>query len=597
MTIEAIVDDTRAVPRTWAILALRYFHRNLIEFSQTESWDSDSWLQNYADHLPDIPVLAHRGTDELWCRVAATGAWQPATSANASIASAALDSMLRTILSKVVRRVTSERGSIKDWLVPASPTLISNITREMATVLKSHGRTITDLSIQSLTPGKPLPCPAKRILPCANGMLDVVTRKLHPYVHDIFVPSVFPTSYNPAQAPHLNGWVWLANTRDSIRQETDGQMTLLQELMGYAMGFDRSIRGAIAFRGVSGSGKGSTLSLLQKTVGDAFQTFTLRALGTDTEVGRSAIIQKCVGSRIMADLDAVSPATLRSQSLTADIKTLSDFEDVTWRLSRAPETSVVRWQSMMIMATNELVPRWTDTSAAIAERFHTIVFDHGTDARRWETGVGEDSEYRDSLRTDPKHSELFLLWAADGLARVLSKGQFTTTDISEKQRKATKLHVVPIETWINDQIEFTNDSSDFIPTRCILSALWGWLYDHEVSFAKVKTALQAVPRMLIESGAHRQKDVLKTQRRLGSHQPASSLDGNPQIRGMTGMRFRNPPDLSQQWEAFESLDVTSIRLLGLAVNGRVPTSFSEFAMILGHPTTNSPDLPPLRVVK
>ena len=587
MTEPAIlIPDTDAVPRTYAIHALRYFHPDPDWLKMIDAWDS--WILTYPAHLAAIPLVAHTGTDNLWVRLAETGVWVPATEVNGTRPNSALDSLLRTLVAQMVRCVPTENG-VRQYLIAATPHLLSNIAREMITLLKAADRCVTTLDIQSLD-GTPLPCPVPHILPASNGILDVMTNTLHPYTENIFVASIFPTEFRPDLAPLLDDWIYLKNTRDSIRNETDQQMMLLQELMGYSMGFDRSIRGAIAFRGVSGSGKGSTLALLRRTIGAAFQPFTLRALGSDTEVGRSAIIQQASTARIMADLDAVSPATLRSQSLTADIKTMSDFDDVTWRVSRAPTASVTRWGAMIIMATNELIPRWTDTSNAIANRFRTITFDHGTNARRRENGGvgGEDYSYRAALNDDPNHPELFLLWAAEGLKRVILNQGFTESSQNENQRLEAQLHVIPVETWIESEIVLTGNPADFIPTQRLLLAMWGWLHDQDVSFHKIKPALQSIPRLLTDAGIAESCNVARAVRRMAgyrdlSDRTSSASEGSPQVRGMCGIQFRHPPDPMQQWDALKSLDASTYRSLAITRDGLVPTSYTEFVRLIDAP--------------
>jgi putative DNA primase/helicase len=272
------------------------------------------------------------------------------------------------------------------------------------------------------------PVSADRIVACANGLLDVGTRKLHPLTPRFFNRVAVPFAYQPESGEPVR---WLAFLRQLWPDDPDS-IAALQEFFGYVLSGRTDLQKILLLIGPTRSGKGTIARILAALVGRGNSAGpTLASLGTN--FGLSPLLGK--------PLAIVSDARLGGANVHQVVERLLSIsgEDMLTvdRKFREPWTG--KLPARFIVLSNEL-PRFGDASGAIANRFIVLAMNASF--------LGKEN----TRLTVELLAELpaILGWALDGLDRLAKSNTFTTPASSGDAISALQDLVSPVAAFVRD---------------------------------------------------------------------------------------------------------------------------------------------------
>lgn len=272
------------------------------------------------------------------------------------------------------------------------------------------------------------PAPADRIVACANGLLDVGTRALHPLTPRYFNRVAVPFDFDPdVGRPEL----WLAFLRQLWPDDADA-IAAIQEYFGYVLSGRTDLQKILLLIGPTRSGKGTIARILAALVGKGNSAGpTLASLGTN--FGLAPLLGK--------PLAIVSDARLGGANVHQVVERLLSIsgEDMLTvdRKFREPWTG--KLPSRFIVLSNEL-PRFGDASGAIANRFIVLSMNNSFLGR-------ENTRLTADLLAE---LPAILGWALDGLDRLATANTFTTPSSSGDAVSALQDLVSPVAAFVRD---------------------------------------------------------------------------------------------------------------------------------------------------
>ncbi len=291
------------------------------------------------------------------------------------------------------------------------------------------------------------------LLPCANGLLHLPTRKLIPTTADFFNRTALDLAYDPdASEPEC----WLKFLAELWRDDPDC-VNALQEFIGLLLTPDTRFQKILMIVGPKRSGKGTIARVLVNLLGVA-NVAAPTLSGLSTNFGLSPLIDKLAA--------IISDARLSNRPdqgiITERLLSISgeDFQTVD-RKHKDPITRKIT--ARIIVLTNEL-PKIADSSTALANRFIILPL-----TRTW---LGkEDSNLLESIL--PERAAI-LNWGIKGRARLYARGRF----IQPKSGAAV----------LSDLADLGSPVAVFVRERCDLSPCsrveCGRLFEAWIEFAK-----------------------------------------------------------------------------------------------------------------
>ena len=267
-------------------------------------------------------------------------------------------------------------------------------------------------AIAFLPPGIEAPCwldsrpddpPADDLIPMANGILNVTSRRLLPRTPRLFSHHALAFEYS---SPPARPERWFQYLRELCPEDQESIDTL-QEIMGYLLVSDTSQQKIFLIVGPKRSGKGTLGRVIWKLLGDANVCApTLGSLHGNFAmaplIGKSAAIISDARLGGRADQAAIAERLLQvsgEDSVTIDRKYKAAW---TGRLT-----------TRFVILTNEL-PRIADASGALPLRFVLLQLDQSFYGR-------EDPDLTAKLLLELPG---ILEWALEGLRRLRARGRF-----------------------------------------------------------------------------------------------------------------------------------------------------------------------------
>ena len=296
--------------------------------------------------------------------------------------------------------------------------------------------------------------PAAELLPMANGLLHLPTRKLYAATPAFWGHHALDFGYEP-EAPEPVG---LRRFLADLWPEDEEARDTLQEWFGYVLSTDTSQQKIGLIVGPRRSGKGTIARVLTGLLGPANVCGpTLASLGSN--FGLQALIDK--------PLAIISDARLSSRSDQAVIAerllTISGEDVLTIdRKYAAPWTG--RLPTRLLILTNEL-PRLADASGAMAGRFIVL--------RLVRSFYGKE----DIGLTARLLAELpaVLNWALDGLQRLRDRGFFVQPTSSEKAIADLEDLGSPVAAFMRDRCQV--GAAHWIAKTDLFAAWRAWCED------------------------------------------------------------------------------------------------------------------------
>lgn len=266
------------------------------------------------------------------------------------------------------------------------------------------------------------------VIPCRNGLLDVVDRRLMPPTPFYFNSSAVPFDYD-AKALRPERWLrFLASVWPDDQEAIDA----LQEWFGYVLSGRRHLEKILLLVGPRRSGKGTISTVLKSLVGEAHTAGpTLASLTTN--FGLAPLL----GKSLAIIPDARKPregAELAIEKLLM----ISGQDPVTIdRKHKDPWTGVLPVQ--FVIMSNDLLAL-PDTSGAIAGRMFIL--------RMTESFYGkEDLTLKQGVLDDLPG---ILNWALDGLTRLAERGRFSEPESSREATELLHRASSPVQTFLQE---------------------------------------------------------------------------------------------------------------------------------------------------
>lgn len=267
------------------------------------------------------------------------------------------------------------------------------------------------------------------VVPVANGLLDLVGRRLIPSSPNLFATSAIPVAWEEDAAEPAAWLDFLA----TVWPEDQGEAGLLQRWFGYVLTPDTSQQKMLLVTGPRRSGKGTIARTLYGLVGkDNYCGPTLSGLATP--FGLQPLLGKLVG--VIAD----ARLSGRTDQAVVVERLLSVTGEDGLTVDRKHRDQVtVRLPTRLVLMSNE-VPRLADASGALASRM--LFLPMGT------SFLGrEDLTLGDRIAAE---MPAILRWAVEGWHLLRRERRFPETVGTLAGREAMTDLSSPISSFVND---------------------------------------------------------------------------------------------------------------------------------------------------
>lgn len=279
---------------------------------------------------------------------------------------------------------------------------------------------------------------ARSVIACANGLLDVHTRRLSKLTPAFFNRVSVPFPYHDDAPPPKR---WLDFLADIWGEDSEAIETL-QEWAGYILSGRTDQQKILYVVGPPRSGKGTIGRILTTLIG-AQNTASTTPSALPTDFGLEALLGKSLA--IMAD---ARTSTQGNEALVERLLTISG-EDAVPVKRKYREDWMGRLPVRFVLMSNDL-PAFRDPSGAIASRLLIL--------RMTKSNLGKENHgLFDELVAEMPG---ILNWALDGLTRLLQRGSFKMPGSSADAVITINASVSPIK-------EFLDDRCALVPTEQI----------------------------------------------------------------------------------------------------------------------------------
>jgi len=287
-----------------------------------------------------------------------------------------------------------------------------------------------------------------------NGIYHVLENRLEPLTADVFVTSTLPYDYNPNAKCEL--WLWFV---EDIFNGDDESIALLQEWLGYNLIASNHMEQMMFLFGVSGSGKSTTVDVLEALLGESryyaidIEQFTAQ-FGLECLIGKYALI--------INDDRETNKQNLNK--LLNRIKRITGQD--TMNINRKYKSSVnIKPTWRITYAGNEL-PEFNDEPQALLRRMNLLYFANDY----YKTKDGPDRTLKNRLA---KEAQGIAMWAIEGLRRLLENDYFTQPESSMEHIKEFNLFANPLKAMVNECCEIFNKPAEAIKHQTVRE----WLFE------------------------------------------------------------------------------------------------------------------------
>ena len=270
---------------------------------------------------------------------------------------------------------------------------------------------------------------AAQMISCENGFLDLATRRMYNHSPALFNVVSVPFAYDEDAAVPAAWFAFL----DSVWPDDAESILLLQEYVGYILSGRTDIQKMLLLIGPTRSGKGTIARMLAALVGRGHTVGpTLASLGTN--FGLSPLLGK--------PLAVISDARLGSSAPTHTIveRLLSiTGEDMLTVDRKYKEPWSGKLPTRFVILSNEL-PKFRDSSGAIANRLLIL--------QMTESFLGREDPTLDTRLAVELPG--ILLWALEGLDRLVHNGRFTVPGSSRDAANLMMDLASPMSAFVRD---------------------------------------------------------------------------------------------------------------------------------------------------
>ncbi len=307
--------------------------------------------------------------------------------------------------------------------------------------------------------------PAAEIIGCANGVLHLPTRTLHPASPLLFNVNASPFDFDPATPPPAR-WLEFLST---VWPNDPEAIATLQEVFGYLLTPDTKQQKLFLIVGPKRSGKGTIARVLTDMLGkDNVAAPTLSGMGT--QFGLASLVGKLAA--IVSDArigGRADPKVIAENLLRVSGEDRVEID----RKNRDPVTLTLGVRFLLL--TNEL-PRIADASGAMASRFIVLTMSESFFGR-------EDPGLTAKLLPELPG---VLAWAVEGWHRLRARGYFTPPRSSAEAVQDLADLGSPISAFLRD--ECTTGPTAEVEVGELFTAWRAWCLNQGISHTGDKQA-------------------------------------------------------------------------------------------------------------
>jgi len=279
-----------------------------------------------------------------------------------------------------------------------------------------------------------------------NGILNLKTRKLHPFTSDKLFLNLIPIYYDETKdCQQIRSFLF-----DVLESSED--VKLIQEMIGYCLYKDYRIEQSFLFDGKGRNGKGVLIDLVTNFLGiKNVSNISLHRLTDENSFDLSELFGK------LANLGGdINSAAIDD---TGIYKSLTGNDSISAKRKFMTNINFKNY-AKMIYACNK-PPHVKDTSDGFWDRWNLIIFPYKfVHQEIYDSAKDEDKPYlkirdnnlKDKLFTPENFSGL-LNWALDGLDRLLAQGHYTFTESNKNVREKWQRGSNSFIAFCNDCIE------------------------------------------------------------------------------------------------------------------------------------------------
>jgi putative DNA primase/helicase len=272
-------------------------------------------------------------------------------------------------------------------------------------------------------------------VPIKNGILNIVTREVSPFSPEKIHFTKLNCEYKEgATCPAIKQFFSEIVDEESV--------LVIQELFGYCLLRDYKFEKAFMFTGNGRNGKGKTLELLKTFLGPKVCSATpLKRLCDENAFDIDSLFGKMVN--IGGD---ISDEGLKE---TGPFKSLTGHDEITVKRKFNTPLTFVNFAKFIFSANT--IPRTKDLTDAFFNRWIILDFkyqfrlqkEYDVICQQHEEGTISDADFKLYKLADPskikkitseKELDGLLIWALDGLQRLLETGDFSSKNTTEMVR-------------------------------------------------------------------------------------------------------------------------------------------------------------------
>ena len=325
---------------------------------------------------------------------------------------------------------------------------------------------------ETLLPLAQLPCwvngtqgpDPKDLIVFSNGIIDVKAylggdsedRYLLPHTPDLFSVVALPFAFDPmASCPS-----WLKFLDSSLGDEPD-KIQLLKEWMGYCMTSDTSMQKMMYFRGLAGSGKGTTLRVMHDLIGKGQGAAT-----TFSDLAEPFGLKPLLGKLICTVPDARTPAGGKQLRGLEILLMMTGEDNVQVNRKNMQQIDDVRLIARVTVASNSFI-EIPDHEGAMARRLLVI---------EWNRSFAANPDITLSERLHEERAGI-ALWALDGLRTLRANGRFTMPESMKNALFEWRTSNSPMNSFIEECCEASGSVA-----KARLFDVWAaWSAEHSVA--------------------------------------------------------------------------------------------------------------------
>lgn len=273
--------------------------------------------------------------------------------------------------------------------------------------------------------------PRTDLVCCRNFTLDPLTGKVYPHSPSHRFLSGLPFDWDPTQtAPH-----WLQFLDEVFRDAPDkaSRIMVLQELFGYCLIASTRFQKAFILLGAGANGKSVILDLLECLLGA--RNVSALSFG---ELSHRFKVARLQGKLVNITSEISSTAELADGNFKAIVS-----GDLMEAENKNKDPFMFRPCARLIAATNNL-PKTKDHSHGFYRRVVIIKFER-TFAKE-----EQNRDLADELKTELPG---ILVWAVEGLQRLMAQDGFTESESSVDALEEFKLESDPVRQFAEDCLE------------------------------------------------------------------------------------------------------------------------------------------------